>query len=190
MKTFIVGLFMAMFFSFSVQSVAQVPLSPGEVVLDSNIIGGNSYYTIALMADSAIVSVRVAYDEIKEAPPATSSEWFLLILKIITSGLLASLIAQGTRVFVAAKNLISKLPRGEWIVAIFSIAIGAVWLYLETKFVGFSIMALFVKTAQAFFVAIIAWRAGLSRVFIKPESANTNSVETAVETVLKNRGII
>lgn len=188
MKKFLMGLSVLFL---SAHLFAQSPnLQPNEIVLDSQVIGSTQYFTIAKMTDSLISDVRVAIVEIQSQSPDTVWEYLLLIFKLLSSGLLASLIAQGTRVFIEAKKMLSYLPRGEWIVALISTIIGAVWLYLETKFTGFTVLALFTKSAMAFSVAIIAWRAGLSKIFIKPETANQDKIEAAVEAVIRKKGLL
>lgn len=143
-----------------------------EVVdtLNTYEIGGATFYIIAEKMDSLYKNVRVVAAQVKAENPEKPIDWVLIFVKLLTSGVLASLISQGVKIFNDLKQLVSKLPRGEWIVFVVSTLLGAGWLYLETKFVGFEFMALFYKTAGVFMVAIIAWRAGVNRLFQKKET--------------------
>lgn len=142
--------------------------------LDSYEIGGVKYYLIATVLDSIYSNIRLVADQVQSENPQTPIEWVLILVKLLTSGVLASLFAASVRGYKAVKELIGTLPRGEWVVLLTSLLLGFGWLYLDTKLVNFEFIELFNRVSGVFFVAIVAWRAGLSRLFPKkpePEPA-------------------
>ena len=157
--------------------VAQTPgltNSPAPVVisLDTQVVGGQTFYIIADQLDSIYSNIRVVIAPIAENPPKSAQDWILLIFKLLTSGVLASIASQGVKVWKTAQTLFAHL-RNEWIVFGVSLAVGGAWLYLDTKFSAFDFTDLFYRTSAVFTVAIVAWRAGLSKLFQKKETTPT-----------------
>lgn len=147
------------------------PAPPAQAVaIGDTIIGGQTYYIIADLADSIYSNVRFVSAKFRENPPKSPGDWWVLIVTVM--GVLTSLSSQLVRFWKAGKSLIDKMPKGEPIVALISFAIGAIWLYLETQFVGFHIRDLFFRAAGVFMVAILAYRWILSKYFKKTETAS------------------
>lgn len=170
MKNYILTGLLALITVYLVSAQAQEVVQVVDT-LNTYEVGGTKYYIIADKLDSLYQNVRIVADTIKADNPEKPIDWILLFVKLLTSGVLASLIAQGVKIFNELKQLVSKMPRGEWVVFVVSTVLGAGWLYLETKFSGFEFINLFYKTAGVFMVAIIAWRAGLSSIFKKSDPA-------------------
>jgi hypothetical protein len=179
MKKFILA---ALFAFVAITAPAQTPdtvktLAPVVILtdtLDSYTIGGEKYYLIATVLDSIYTNFRLVADQVQAENPQTPIEWVLILIKLLTSGVLASLFAAGVRGYNALKQLLGSLPRGEWVVVLTSLLLGFGWLYLDTKLVDFQFIELFHRVSGVFFVAIVAWRAGLNRLFPKkpePEPA-------------------
>lgn len=144
--------------------------APKVVTIDTQVVGGQTFFVIADELNGLVGNVRVIAAPIIENPPQKPIDWVMLIIKLLTSGVLASLGAQGLKIWKEAKSLFVGLGN-EWIVLIASSFIGLGWLYLETKFVGFDVRVWFANTAKVFALAIIAWRAGLYKWFQKKETA-------------------
>jgi hypothetical protein len=165
-------------FVWTVPAIGQVDSTAATVVqivdtLNTYEVGGQKYYIIADQADSLYTNIRLVVEQIKAAGPKSPIDWIKILIELLVSGTLASLFAAGTRIFNDTKNFVKKLPRSEWIVLLFSTLVGAGWIYLENKFAAFSAMELFYKTSGVFLIAVVAWRAGLSRFFQKKAPAPT-----------------
>lgn len=173
MKKIIVAL-LALTVSVSVfaQNELSKPTAPAPAVisLDTQVVGGQTFYIIADQLDSIYSNIRVVIAPIAENPPKTAQDWILLFFKLLTSGVLASIASQGVKVWKTAQTLFAHL-RNEWIVFGVSVAIGGAWLYLDTKFAAFDFTDLFYRTSAVFTVAIVAWRAGLSKLFQKKQAS-------------------
>jgi hypothetical protein len=131
-------------------------------------IGGEKWYLLAEKVDSLYQNVRVVVDTVKSTKQDGLIGWLVLMVKLLTSGILASMFTQGIKIFTEAKNLFLKMPKGEPFVLVASFALGFGWLAFEKK--EFSFTELFFRTSGVFMVAVILWRAGLSKLFKKKET--------------------
>lgn len=147
--------------------IVAYPAIPVVDTINTFDVGGTQYYVIADKLDSLYANVRVVVSEVKEAKPQKTVDWLMLFIKLLSSGVLASLFSQGMKIFNDAKDFISKMPSSEWVVLLASTIIGGGWLYLDTKFDAFEFSALFYRVSGVFMVAIVVWKAGLNRLFAK-----------------------
>lgn len=193
MKKIILAAILAVIsFTIWAQTPDSLALQPVTVILDTFEIGGQEYYQIADLLDSTFTNVRLVVAQVKATNPQSWMDYLEIFLKLLTGGVITSLIAQGMRIFTKLKTSIKRLPRGEIPVLIASIVIGGVWLYLETKFIAFSFEGLFYRTAGVFTIAVVAWRLGLSKIFAKPGQAKNITDEKVKHLVveLQSKGII